>query len=404
MAEGGSAWQRQALRLRRLSGPVDGEEPEAARLAALLADLCEASRSRAECLSTPAARSIYTARVLEPGVRDAMGAVRARWNAVGDLLAEARDASLLIETMEEMCRFFDRFPLGEHMVSVVDEVNTMRLGMIEKTSDALADAVRKVLRRLDTESAVFSYALGPALAILSCRLRPSNFQLVATQGVGKIAETLMGELLRQAPFADDDRMGLFSSNCGGDLPAVLSVVSDPSCLRPLATLLEGCTLLGLDKARAAELISVLRQVKRCSSSRPAVLDLAEAAPSSDVLRQRQAEAYDAAGVADISVGDALSVLLKRPDLMGTMTVDDLEDAPFSTLQDLLPAGAMLGGLGGGALQPLQLGAGTAHATLQRGAGAAQATFQLGARGLAGGAGLLKGTLQRGLAGAAAAAR
>eukprot|EP00928_Gymnodinium_smaydae_P086991 TRINITY_DN7135_c0_g1_i1.p1 TRINITY_DN7135_c0_g1~~TRINITY_DN7135_c0_g1_i1.p1 ORF type:complete len:285 (+),score=37.12 TRINITY_DN7135_c0_g1_i1:747-1601(+) len=80
----GSGWRARAPE----SHEVDGAgAPSGAELATLLADLLEKSRERAECLSAKAARRTYVQRALEPGLLQALAALRGRWNGARGTLA-----------------------------------------------------------------------------------------------------------------------------------------------------------------------------------------------------------------------------------------------------------------------------------------------------------------------------
>merc|ERR1711972_59865 len=259
----------------------------------------------------------------------------------------------------------DRFPLAVHFVAAVDDTNTLRLGMLEKLADALVGAIRpmSVLRQLQLEAGVFSYILAPPLIVLSKRLRPSNFLVVSQRCVKNIADVLLRHLLWHAPFTDKEHMAAFIWNCQDDLSGILTSVLEVNELRCLRSLWDGCTLLALPEGDAKSVLAALRHVERCSPAHALrrVQDAQE--PESQVeenfespvvgegLRQRRAEVFAAAGIKELSVPDAISVLGKRPELIGTLS--DLQDAPFGVLQDLLPATAL------------------AHTTLQLGADALQ---------------------------------
>jgi len=321
------------------------------------------------------------------------------------LAQEAREASLLTETMEEICRFLDSFPLAEHFVASVDDANALRLSMLGKLADSLCDSASLLLRRLDTESCVFSFALEPSIAALSCRLRPSNFRAVAQQGVAKLSLLLLQYLQRQA-FQTDQQAALFAANCGEDLRQTLAAVATAlgeAGLSSLQPLWDSCALLALPAPEAEDVLATLKRVEHCS---PSELLVEPPEVGNGVLRRKETEVLAAAGVQELSTTEAISVLSKRTGLAGAVP----QDSSFSVLQELLPASAAQGALqlSAGALQ--QLGELGAQAPLPVPVAAmAQATLQTGAlgvdqlRGLAGGAGRrLAGRLRSSLAAAAAA--
>jgi len=383
---GGAAWRPRPLR----SGGVGGsktaaeqpgrEEPEAAELATLVADLFSKSRERAECFATNRAREKYALQVLGTGLDHVAVQIRERWNALDDVLQTAQEAALLVETLEEICRFLDRFSLAAHFVAAVDNANTLRLGMLEKLADSFVGAARGMLRRIDTDTCVFSFFLTEPLTVLSRRLRPSCLQAVAQRGVHGLADVLLRHLLWHAPFQSEEQVGLFVANCREDLSAALAPLLGSTDLGPLRSLWDACALLALPEERAADILASLRQVSKCSWTDPSCLDVADPAreaPMSEVLRCRQAEVFAAAGVEELSVADAITVLGKRRELAGSLT--DLQDAPIGVLQDLLPTQAQATlQLGADALLqaplPSAAAAAAAHATLQTGAAAA-ATLQ-----------------------------
>jgi len=312
---------------------------------------------------------------------------------------------LLIETLEELCRFLDQFPFAVHLVGAVDETNALRLSMLERLAGCLEESVRKVLRSLDTDSCVFSYRLAPALAVLTKRLRPSNFLGVAQQLVSRLAALLVRQLLRQAPFSHAGQLELFVANCREDLRGALASSLEAVDLRPLQPLWEGCALLALPGAEAAEVLALLRRLERCRPAAGMLRGLAlsgrgEAGPPSCEEARQLAEALARAGVEELAALDVAAVLGKRPDL-ASAAADLVDSTPLGLLQDLPAAAAQATfHLGAGALQ--QLGA---QAPLP--VAAAQASLQTSVaelRGLAGGAGrLFTGRLRSTLGVATAAA-
>merc|ERR1712241_16700 len=209
------------------------------------------------------------------------------------------------------------------------------------------------------------------------RLRNSNFRWVARQVSRKLSATLLGHLLRQSPFRNENEMVLFVSNCRDDLKDVLAVFEEED-LGPLQSVWDGCAVLTLTTSRATDLLVLLKRIVRCSpsglthGSRP---DLGE----TTTLETQTLVALRNAGVEELTVDDVLAVLAKRPDL--TDLVDDLPSAPFSVLQDLLPLESAQSTLqlGAGALQQLGVQAPLPLA-------AAQASLQTGVAGLGGLAG------------------
>lgn len=398
----GAAWRAQPLRLGGGRGASASEEPEAFELATILADIFKVSRSRAECLSTKSARSLYATRVLEAGLQQAMLSIKARWNAMADPLAEeTKEATRLTETVEEICLFFDAFPLSEHFVFAVDEVNQLRLSMLTKLAESTADIVRSALRRIDEESCLFTYELSRPLLALSKRLRPSGFRVVAQQGVAKMAAHLMHYLQRQASFHSETQLELFVANCGEDLRTALSAatsVLEQAEVAPMVPLWDSCALLALPRAEAERILEVLQRVVSCSTS-VAVGPAELLADPSSVLRRREEEVMASVGVQVLSPEQAIAVLGKRPDLAAKVPKDML--APLGALQDLLPASATADSmlqLSAGALQ--HLGELSSQATTSLPYGALGAGQLRGFAGAAiGGAGALGGTAA-GLAGGA----
>jgi len=358
-------------------------------MSGLLADLFRVSGSRAECLSTRCARATYASRVLEPSLRRAVGKVRARWNALKEPLAEeARPACLLVETMEEICRFLDSFPLAVHLSAACDECNELRLAMLARLADALVDSARCLLRQLTMEAGIFGFTLAQPLLALSWRLRPSNFSSVSQQAVGKLVSLVWTQLQQQAPFETEQQKALFVANCGSDLEEALvpaaTALGEPAMSTALGPLRDACTLLALEGSAAEEAAGLLQRAAHCS---PAVL--AEVG-GGGLLQKKEAEVLAAVGVHDLAPRDAINVLSKRPDLAASLP-QDVQLA--NSLQELLPTGAAQGALqlGAGAVKQLQGLSEKAPLPVPV-AAVAQATLQSGAlraaelRGLAGGAG------------------
>jgi hypothetical protein len=357
---GGSGWKRRPL---RHATEAAKEEPEVAELATLVADLFDKSRGRADCFATAAARGAYSDRVLGAGLRQVVSAIRERWNGLDDPLKEAHDAAVILETLEEICRFIDRFPLSSHFVVTVDDAISVRLGMLDRLADALVGSVRLALRQLHTDTCCFSETFAPPFMVLVKRLRPSNFLVMAQKCLGSLGDLLLRNLLWHAPFSDREHMSTFVANCRDDLRSILLSVLDANELTPLQQLWDGCNLLALPEAEALQMLGALRHVKRCSpshalqsvqsSSEPVDhvngVDDFEPPVVGEVLRQRRAEVFAAAGIRELSVTDAITVLGKRPELAGNLS--DLQDAAFSSFQDLMPAPA-LAQLGAEALQQL----------------------------------------------------
>merc|ERR1719510_836818 len=92
------------------------------------------------------------------------------------------------------------------MAAAVDEVNTLRLGIMDRLCSCFEEAVRKDLRSLIRDSCVFSFVLTKPLSVMRKRLRNSNFRLVARQVSSKLSATLLGHLLRQSPFTNENEM------------------------------------------------------------------------------------------------------------------------------------------------------------------------------------------------------
>jgi len=402
---GGSGWQPNPLHFDALPGGApETAGPQAAELATLLGDLFERARERAECLASSASRAAYARQVLDPALLQTVAAVRGRWNAMKELLRELQEASLLIETLEELCRFLDGFPFAIHIVAAVDEANTVRLSMIEALVSSLEEPVRRALHTLSTESCVFSSALAPPLATLAKRLRPSSFLGVARQVVARLATTLVGHLLRQSPFRDGDQLAIFVANCRGDLEEVLAAVLQREDLEPLRPLWDGCALLSLPVPEATELLPLLREAAHRAPGGGAALhlrpDLAGAAAPEE-QRPALPEALARAGVQALAPPEALGALAKRPDLAGAAA--DLPAAPLGALQELWPVSVAQTTLqlGAGALQQLGThGVGALHslgAQAPLPSAGVQASLHMSVadlKGLAGGAGrLLSGKLR-----------
>jgi len=373
----GSGWRTRPLLGVATDSVLVDSEPEVGEWVTLIGDLFDRAGGRAECLASSAARAQYSKGVFAAGLRQVAAAARERWNALSDPLQEAHDSAIVIETLEELCLFLDQFSFAVHMAEAVDEVNTLRLGILDRLCSCFEEAVRKDLRSLIRESCVFSFLLAKPLAVMRKRLRNSNFRLVARQASSKLSATLLGHLLRQSPFANENEMALFVSNCRDDLKDVLAVFEEED-LGPLQSLWDGCSVLTLTTSQATDLLVLLKRIVRCSpsgftnSSRP---DLDE----TTTLEAQTLDALRHAGVEELSVDDVLAVLAKRPDLADL--VDDIPSAPFSVLQDLLPLESAQSTLqlGAGALQQLGMQAPMPLA-------AAQASLQTGVAGLGGLAG------------------
>jgi len=262
----GSGWKP-----RRVSAASAAAEegPEAAEFATLLADRFEKARERAECLASKKARKLYAGRVFESGLRTALSAIRSRWNHMKDPLGDdARETALLVETLEELCRFLDSFVFTEFVVGVVDDANQFRLGTMDKLAEMLADLVRSSIGQLYTEANVLTFVLAEPLKALALRLRPTNFQVVAQKAITSYGELLTNVLMRSSAFANDGQMATFAANCQADLKSVLSqVVSlDKETAAPLQKLWDGCALLALRSSDAADAFAALRQIHRCVSA------------------------------------------------------------------------------------------------------------------------------------------
>mmetsp|Transcript_167148 Transcript_167148/g.536865 ORF Transcript_167148/g.536865 Transcript_167148/m.536865 type:complete len:1088 (+) Transcript_167148:101-3364(+) len=342
-ATASKVWQTKPLRL----GGASGGEAKVAEIASLVADLFEVSRGRSQCLPSKTARATYCTRVLETGLQQVIAGVKARWNAISDILSEeCSEAAVLSETMEEICRFLDGFPLAEHFSLEVDSANALRLNILAKLAEGLSDLVAKYLRRLESEACVFSFTIAPPLVALSRRLRPSSFRAVAQQAVAKLASLLTQHLRRQG-FPAESAASLFAGNCDADLRGALSAataVLGESGLSPLQPLWDGCALLALPSAEAEALLATLRHAERCSLS------------YGDSMLTEPREALVAAGVRELSAKEALEVLSKRSSLVGASPQDMFGTARYiqslhTDYAGLLPdAKAMLGGLDYASLQ------------------------------------------------------
>jgi len=380
----GSAWRPKALML----GTQNLQGPEAANLAPLLADLLRVSSVRAQCLCSRSARAIYSSRVLEAALEQAVSAIKSRWNAMDDVFSEdACSAALLVETMEEVCRFLDGSPLAEYFLNSVDEANALRLSMMGKLAESMVDLVAKKLRWLDSEPSLLSFVLTAPLASLSKRLRLSNFRLVAQQTVAKLAAALSLHLQHDVFFPTESQAAIFAANCGDDLRDALSAaaaVLDEAEMAPIRPIREAASLLALSKSKAEELLALLKRVELCSPSPPDMFSEQSMVPNV-TLERTGTDALLAVGVKELSSEEAIAVLSKRATLSGA----DAQDKRFGALQELLPAHAAQGALqlSVGALQqlselssqaqvPMPVAA-MAHATLQKSA--------LGVAALAGGA-------------------
>lgn len=365
LVDGGPGWRPHGL-LDQSDGDV-----EAAGITTLLADLFDKARERAECLSAKRARATYSEKVLDPGLRKVTAAVRTRWNALNDpLRSGAREAALFIETLEELCRFMDKYSLAGHLVSAVDEANTLRLGALAKIADLLESLVQEMMGRLSYEASIFSYELDESFAVLRKRLRSTNFKTVMQRTVGTIGERLANVLLRQTAFADDAELEVFVSNCRDDLATVLQqgagldVTEDCA---PLRRLWDGCALLVLSPTEAADAFSAFKKIRRCAPAglvkepwQKAVRATAESAVGvSEVLLSQLRAVMEGAGIEELSVDEASIVLGKRPDLaseaaeeMLSASADALQELMSGTAHDALQLGSGALQLGSGALQKL----------------------------------------------------
>jgi len=346
-AVGGGAWRRRPI-IKHVVDGVEGarEEPEAFELATLIPDLFDKSRLRAECFSSTA-RGKYSERVLGAGLRQAVDALRDRWLALGDPLKNAREAASIVETLTELCRYFDRFSLGVHFINIVDETSTLQLEILERLADLLASAVRQILRQLTIDTNIFSYTLAPTLIVLSKRLRTSNFLIVSRRTVKSISDVLLRHLLWHSPFTGRDHIEAFTSNCRDDLCGVFTSVLDVGELSCCESLWDGCTLLALPEQEAKRVLVELKRVAKCSPTQDLrgtqdkgepdsqVEDVFEPLVGGEVLNQRRARVFAEAGVKELPVPDAISVLRKRPELAGSLS--DLEDSTFGVIRDFLPA-------------------------------------------------------------------
>lgn len=358
-----------------LAGPADG--PAAAELSTLLADLFDKARGRAECLSTDAGRRAYCVKVLEPGLQLAVSEVRGRWNAMEKPLEEVREVAFMVETMQEICNFLDRFSLAVHISNAADDANSLRVSMLDRVACLMEEEVRTSARRLHCEAGLFSCTVAAAMVDLSTKLRPSNLNALLQRALGKLGSFLFNHLTRNPPFDDEEEAALFVSNCSDDLGGILAqIVIPPETLTPLRPLWDACVLLGLPSDEAEELFGVLRRIVKCSpfGGRPR-----PDAPSDDVLFRRRDEALAPLGVQVLSVLEALAVLRKRAELASQPHDDEHAFAGVQALQ-----------LGAGALQ--QFGAQAARAAVSQASKApvksAAATLQKGAGTLQKGAGRL----------------
>lgn len=316
-----AAWRPRPLSVG--AAPVEAaEQPEAAELATLVADLFEKARERAECLVT--SQASYTRRVLGPGLEQAISAVKSRWNSMSDVIVEIRCASLLLETLEEISRFCDGFPLGVHLVREIDEGNALRVGMRDKLVTALIDQVRGSLRLLREEPGATSAAVAVPLGLLAKRLRPSSFQSVVRPFVTKAAELLYGHLLRQPPFSSQSQAELFAANCREDLSSLLALFLAPGELEEFQPLWEGCCLLALPEAEGARTLAELRRIRRCRLSSEATAEATSEDTPAALVQRRQQELLAAAGAPSLPVADAITVLGRRPGLLAE--AEELQDA------------------------------------------------------------------------------
>ncbi|CAE8726745.1 unnamed protein product [Polarella glacialis] len=321
----GNSWRPRPLRHigARPGGGSGG--PEAAELANLLADLFLRAGERGSCLAGETSCKAYCSCVLEPGLRQVLSAIKAKWNALGDALEEAKESALLVETLQEICIFLDGFPLATHMSAAVDEAGEMRLAVLEKLAGSLEELTKASLRSLRSESSVFSFRMGKQLQLLARWLRPENFRAVGRSGAAKLGSFLFGQLRRQAPFANEVEAELFAANCRDDLGGLLATLLDPSDLSPLQPVWESCVLLMLPGDVAAQTLTALQHVARISPSLT-IRDATEP-PSNDVLERKQAEALAFAGVSVLPAADVMTVLKKRADMVAAGFEE--QDTPFS---------------------------------------------------------------------------
>lgn len=364
LADGAAGWKPRACSgVLAPMGDV-GAVPEAAELATLASDLFAKASERAECLKMTSARRKYSSRVLDPGLRQVLAAVRMKWNALVDPLREGvREAALLVETLEELCRFMFTFTLGALLAAPVDDANALRLGILGKLSDLLESVVQGSAGRLCVETCVFSVELSEPVTALRRRLRPTNFKAVLQRVVAAVSARLFEILTRQQAFSNGSQMEIFVANCRDDLRSVLvdACGLDEEGQAPLRPLWDGCALLALSPSEAAATFAALRQVRRCApaglvrapwrEAARAAEDSPEAAIGvSDVVLRTMEGAMQAAGVQELSVDEAALVLGRRPELAREAAGDvpELFSAGASALQDL-SLGALQLGSGGGAL-------------------------------------------------------
>jgi len=363
------------------------EYPAAAELVTVVADLLEKARERAECLATITARSTYSTRVLDLGLRQVLGAIKEQWNGIDQLLVEASQAALLVESLEELCRFLDGYSFGQYLVECVDDANALRLGMLEKLGSSVSSEVRTALRRLRVEPGVFSSLIGLPLATLSRRLRPTNFQAVSGSVLRSLSQACVENLLHSAPFVDRLQLEMFVGNCRDDLDGVLLAASLDGETEPLQLLRDSCVLLALPTVEAAGALAALRKVAKCAPSEAIhsshnapeatgglladMMSDGGAEKGAPLWRQRAVEVFGALGVKELSVVDVLAVLGKRPELVGTL--GDLQLELPTSAADLL-SGALSGELLSGALS----GISAAH-ELVPGSLLRQATMEKGSK-------------------------
>eukprot|EP00930_Biecheleria_cincta_P003390 TRINITY_DN104321_c0_g1_i1.p1 TRINITY_DN104321_c0_g1~~TRINITY_DN104321_c0_g1_i1.p1 ORF type:complete len:879 (-),score=173.23 TRINITY_DN104321_c0_g1_i1:34-2391(-) len=422
LSEGGSAWRTKQLKHlpfveQHAAAPESataGSSPEVLEMSNLLVDLFERAAERVACLATEKARATYCAFVMAPALRQVLEAVKTRWNDLSDPLKEAQQSSLLVETLQEICFFFDDFPLAVHIATAADEATELRLLIVDRLASSFEEQAKSSWRSLRAESSVFSYLFAKPLADLARWLRPANFRAVGRLAAGKLGSYLLSQFLRQAPFANEVEAEVFAANCRDDLAGVLAMSLDLSDLSQLQPLWDGCQLMTLSSDTAMDTLKVLQRVMRLSPSLARGTDDSdEAPPSTEVLDRRRAEALARAGVENLSVADTLTLLRKRRDV-ATSGLSEQESS-FSVLQDMLPAGAAQATLqlgagtlqfGAGALQQLSEKA-AARVPLPSASSGAQAALQAGSEkmiGLAGGAGrLVAGRLRSTLAAAAGGA-
>jgi len=290
IAKDGSAWHARSVRLNASTMDVCVGE-----LAALVGDLFELARERAECLASAASRAAYSKHVFEGGLNLVTAAVRGRWNEMTNPLREGA-AGLLIETLEELCHFLDSFPLAVYFVAAVDEANALRLSMLDAMASSIEESVCRVLCSVDIDTCLFSFVLAPELTELSKRLRPSLVSVIARRLVGRLGSVLLAHLLqRQFMFKNADGLAIFVANCRGDLERVLTSVLGTDDLKPMHPLWGGCSLLITPTAQADEILK-LAQIQEAAQEERLTRLLAEA----------RAE--------ELALADVVSVLLKRPDL------------------------------------------------------------------------------------------